>query len=264
MKHAVTFAIVLAAVLATLLSGSAQGQEQGTTAIRLAHLVPAGPVLDVRLDGQVLAAELVPSRVTGYSTMPAGEYRLTLTPLAGTVAPGQPGEVPGGGEPSATEVTVTLEPGDYVTIAIVGRLLSAPEPEAPQAAAQPPAPSVTMEVIRLADVFGELPPAGEASVRVVHASRDASPIEVSARGQGEGSESPQDTMLASDLAAGDATAHLPLAVGAHRLTVRAEGEVASELSDVLLESGFLYTFYVTQDGSVVAVSVDAGVSLEAP
>lgn len=266
MRRAAATLALMAMILATFGATVAQEEPRAPGAIRIAYLIPDGPAVDIRLNGRSLSPGLVPDRVTGYRMVAAGEHRLSITPLVDSTVPVQPAPQAAAPSEAGSEIVVSIEPGAYVTILVAGTVEAPEEPEAPQAAAPTPPPTLSLDVRVLTDSFPGLPPAGDAYLRIVNASGDVSAIDVFAEresGAAQG-ERPSQDPLAANLAFGRSSTYVALAGGTYRITVRAEGETAVEVPSTILDSGFLYTLYVVDRGAVVTVSIDAGVSMESP
>ena len=92
-KFFVTLLVGLAAL------GAAWAQE-GTqeAAVRVVHLVPNGPNVDITLNGEAALQGLAAGTVSGYVSVPAGQYDVEVIAAGGTVAaePGAQAETPAG------------------------------------------------------------------------------------------------------------------------------------------------------------------------
>ena len=135
------------------LSGTAAAQEtdeDGSARVRVAHLVPDAPSVDVYVDGSEALSGLGFRDVTQYLSVPTGTRTVRITPA---------------GDPNTTafEGDVALDAG-RMTLAAVGELDDG-----------------SLGVEQLDDTDGLHDPS-KAMVRVVHASPDAPPVTVSANG----------------------------------------------------------------------------------
>lgn len=113
--------------------------------LRLAHLGPNAPNVDVLLDGERLLTNVAFRTITEYAVLLPGSYRLRLTPA-------------GQRQPALAEITLALEAGQDYTVAAL---------EAPGA----------LSLLPLAD-DGSAPAAENAHVRFVHASPGAGAIDI--------------------------------------------------------------------------------------
>jgi hypothetical protein len=117
--------------------------------VRVAHLVPQAPTVDVYLDTTRVVVGLQPGVASGYQAiMGARNYRLALRPAGATLTTSP-----------IYEAAVSLDPRFYSTVAIVG---------APDA----------LQIIHLADDTN-LPRRGETHVRFFNALRNAPVLMVS-------------------------------------------------------------------------------------
>lgn len=113
--------------------------------VRVAHMAPGAPPVDVALDGQVVLRSLAFGEVSGYAAVPAGTRQARVTP-AGTR------------EPVVIDTPLTLESGRAYTVVATGEL-----------------PAVT--AIVLSDDITP-PPGGQTKVRFVHTAPDAPAVDV--------------------------------------------------------------------------------------
>lgn len=145
----------LVAVLAPLaLAGcsdsSTNPSESGTAFVRIAHLSPDAPAVDVRFNGAYLVQDAPFQAVTGYLPVPAGEARIQVSPAGAT-------------QPVVIDSTLTLSPNTSYTVAATG-LLSAND----------------LRPIVLVD--DRTTSGSQAKVRFVHASPDAPAVDVAVTG----------------------------------------------------------------------------------
>jgi hypothetical protein len=121
------------------------GPSAGMSFVRVAHLSPDAPAVDVWVDGEQALAGVPFRAFSGYLELEAGEHRIQVT-AAGTT------------EPSVIDATVTLEDGVSYTVAAVGLLGDS---------------SLTASVL-----MDDRSPSSGAEVRFVHASPDAPPVDI--------------------------------------------------------------------------------------
>ena len=114
--------------------------------VRIAHVAPNAPAVDVAVGGRGLVSQVPFDEVSTYLRLPAGERRLTITPANGDT-------------PLIAE-TVTVAPDTPYTVAVTG--------EVGAEADRPPAPLVLND----ADDSGD----DTVAIRLVHAAPDAPPV----------------------------------------------------------------------------------------
>jgi Domain of unknown function (DUF4397) len=194
------------AACAPMATGNAQG---GTALVRVAHLSPNTPKVDIWLDGKVVPALTnVPFKtVSGYLSIPAGKHDVAVYAAGTTTNP--PIDVKG----------LTLEDKAY-TVAAVGLLGGS--------GAQALKPAVFVD-----DLTSK---AGKARVRVIHASPDAPAVDIAVQG---------GAVVVPNLSFPAATGYLELDAGAYPLEVRAAGMTAAvfKFSTPALEAGKVYTVF---------------------
>jgi hypothetical protein len=115
----------------------------GTAFVRVVHLSPDAPAVDVSVNGSAPVVSLSYREVTDYLPVPAGDARFTVTPNGAT-------------SPVVIDATVPLGTGAYYTVVATGFL----------ADIQP--------VVLVDDTAAT----GQAKVRFVHASADAPAVDV--------------------------------------------------------------------------------------
>ena len=128
-------------------SESPASPSAGTAQVRVAHLSPDAPAVDVYVDGTRAVSGAAFTDVTGYLTLPVGSASVRVTPAGAT-------------SPAVIDTTVTLAAGRSYTVAATGLL----------AAIQP---------LVLEDDRGTT---GQAKVRFVHASPDAPAVDIAVTG----------------------------------------------------------------------------------
>src|SRR5512139_246452 len=119
----------------------------GTAQVRVAHLSPDAPPVDVYVNGTRAVTGAAFKDVTSYLSVPAGSVNLRVTPAGAT-------------SPAVIDATVTLNNGGNYTVAATGLL----------AGIQP---------IVLEDDRGTT---GQSKVRFVHASPDAPAVDIAVTG----------------------------------------------------------------------------------
>ncbi|MEN2982618.1 MAG: DUF4397 domain-containing protein [Thermus sp.] len=180
--------------------------------VRVAHLSPDAPAVDVLVNGQRAITNLAFKEVTPYLALPAAKVRVQVVPA-------------GQNSPVVIDAELDLREGVYYTVAATGFLA--------QIRAQ-------VYTDALAGLF---PRAGFARVRVVHTSPDAPAVDVAVKG---------GAVLFPNLPFPRASGYLVVPAGRYDLEVRVAGtnQVALNLPGVNLESGKTYTVFAV--GSVRA------------
>ena len=182
----------------------------GTANVRVAHLSPNAPNVDVYVDGDRVLSDVPFRTVSDYLELPAGDHTVEITAAGDQSA-------------SVFEGEVTLAESDY-TVAAIGELESEDSEFRPEI---------------LEDDNGT-PSDGSARVRVVHAAPDAPAVDVTANGT--------ETVLFDGPAFGDA-AYTEVPAGEYTLQVRGgtesnDGDVVAE-SPISLVDGNVYTVYAS-------------------
>ncbi len=118
--------------------------------IRVLHASPDAPAVDVYVNGSKAVENLGYGEATSFTSLPAGDYQVQVTPTGADVAD------------SVIDATVTLEPGLAYTVAAVGLVADI---------------SAIVVDVQLAQV-----PDGKARIRAVHASPDAPAVDIAVTG----------------------------------------------------------------------------------
>ena len=119
----------------------------GTAQVRVAHLSPDAPAVDVFVNGTRAVSGAAFQDVTGYLQVPAGSVNIRVTPAGAT-------------SPVVIDATVNLNNGGNYTVAATGYLAS-------------------IQPIVLEDDRGTT---GQSKVRFVHASPDAPAVDIAVTG----------------------------------------------------------------------------------
>lgn len=168
--------------------GSAAADDHTTAALRVAHLSPDAPNVDVYVNGETVLTDVPFSAVSDYLTgLEPTTYTVKVT------AAGQPDVV-------AFEGDLTLEGKPY-TVAAIGELT--PDCAAEEAKA--------FEPLVLEDNMEPVPD-DTARVRIVHASPDAPDVDVTVPSAG--------VKLADDLSYGTASEYIDVPAGSYTVEVR--------------------------------------------
>ena len=261
------------ALLASLVFTVANAQE--SAAVRVAHLAQGGPNVDIYVDGSRALQGVEAGTVSSYASLPSGEHQVDV------YEEGQgPSEGETGGSVDAQPVassSVTLEAGQYYTVLATGA-----QGDSQTGGSGEEGANVQLQV--LSDNLSNLPPAGSALVRIVHAAPSAPSVNVVAQQQAQGGETGGSTGsatgggetggsqamqggsdLASGLSFGSAGDYAEVPAGSYQVQVQSAdgGDVVINLSGVQLASGVIYTFFAsapTEDSETpisVVTSVDA-------
>ncbi|WP_137286728.1 DUF4397 domain-containing protein [Halorussus salinisoli] len=177
----------------------------GAAQVRVAHLSPDAPAVDVLVDGEPVLEGVEFGTVSDYLQVPAGERTVTI----------QTSE----DESVVFEGSVTVEAGTMYTVAAIGEVSEE-----------------TFEPAIYVDDF-ETPSDENASVRLVHASPDAPAVDVTVEESG--------AVLYDNVTFGNATDYVEVPAGDYTLEVRPatednDGEVVTTF-DVSLEGGTVYS-----------------------
>ena len=201
-------AVVLAvAVVASLgVGGSfAAVQDDEDAQVRIAHLSPDAPAVDVLVDGDAVLEGAEFGDVSDYMNLSAGEHNVTI----------QTSE----NESVVFQDNVSVEAGTAYTIAATGEVSQD-----------------TFEPRVFEDDF-EMPSDENATVRLIHASPDAPDVDVTV--------ADSDTVLFDNVSFGNATDYAEVPAGDYGLEVRPatadnDGEVVTSVN-VTVESGTVYS-----------------------
>jgi hypothetical protein len=177
--------------------------------LRVAHMSPNAPNVDVYADGSAVLEEVAFGAVSGYLEVPAGDRQVRITPA-------------GDAETTVFEGAVPVEGGSDYTVAAAG--------EVGDMADQPFEPLVLED-------DNSNPGSDMARVRLVHASPDAPAVDVTTGG-GMGNT------LFDGVAYGESS-YVTVPAGDYTLQVRGDtesndGDVVAEF-DVSVEGGQVYT-----------------------
>ena len=206
----------LALLVALAMAAPAFAQGSGDAQVRVAHLSPDAPNVDVYVNGEPALTNVPYTTVSSYLSLPAGTQQVTVYAAGDTSTP-------------VIDAPVEVAAGGAYTIAAVGLVADG---------------SITAQVYQ--DDL-RAPSAGNAKVRVVHASTDAGPVDVVPRG---------GDPLVAGLAFPEATPYAEVPAGTYTLDVNAAGtnQTALTVPDAALASGGIYSAFAV--GTVYADSLD--------
>jgi len=231
-KKIIRWALLLIAVPALLLgftaAGSASAATSGTGWVRLAHLSPNTPAVDVYLysfgdsSAQQVLHHVAYGTVSPYESLAAGDYTVEMR-AAGAAATSKP----------VLSASLDVAPGGAYTVVGLG-----------------PESGLRLEVIK--DQLTT--PSGQAVIRVIQASLKQQAVSVTWNGQ----------PAVSSLAFGTVSAYQAVAPGTETLHVAGESETSN--SKVTLTAGSVHTIVVLDGpkGLMLDNFVDAAGSGDAP
>jgi hypothetical protein len=192
-KRVMSLAIVMGLLLSAFafaFAPSDASAQAATGKVRVAHLSPDAPAVDVYVDGNRALSNVPFKAISNYLDVPAGSRRFEVRP-AGAAATSAP----------VINATATVEAGKAYTVGAVGLLAN----------------------IR-ANVWADdlsAAPSGQSKVRVYHASPDAPAVDVAPKGAAP---------VVSNLAFPNASGYLNLPAGTYDLEVRAAGTTTVALA----------------------------------
>jgi hypothetical protein len=206
----------LALMTALALAAPAFAQGTGQAQVRVAHLAPDAPNVDVYVNGDPILTDVAYTTVSGYLSLPAGTQQVSVYATGETTSP-------------VIDTPVKLAAGGAYTVAAVGLVAD---------------DSLTAQVYQ---DDPRSPESGNAKVRVVHASPDAGPVDVIPRG---------GRALVSGLAFPEASPYAEVPAGTYTLDVNAAGtkKTALTVPDANLASGGVYSAFAV--GTVFADSLN--------
>ncbi|WP_135854641.1 DUF4397 domain-containing protein [Halorussus salinus] len=179
--------------------------DSGAAQVRVAHLSPDAPAVDVLVDGDAVLEGVEFGTVSEYLEVPAGERTVTIQTAENDTV--------------VFEGAVSVEAGTMYTVAAIGEVTEE-----------------TFEPAVYVDDY-ETPSDENATVRLIHASPDAPAVDVTV-GDGE-------TVLYDNVSFGNASDYLTVPAGDYELEIRPateenDGEVVTTVN-VSLEGGTAYS-----------------------
>ena len=210
-------------MMALVLAAPALAQSTAEAQVRVAHLSPDAPNVDVYVNGQPVDALLnVPyGTVSSYLTLPAGTQQVTVYAAGDTSTP-------------VIDTPVDLASGAAYTIGAVGLVSDG---------------SLSAQVYE--DDLS--PPAeGNSKVRAIHASPDAGPVDIVPEG-GE--------PLVTGLEFPNASPYAEVPAGSYTLNINAAGTDQTAISaDATVESGTTYSAFAV--GTAAAGNLDVILTMD--
>jgi len=179
--------------------------DSGSAQVRVAHLSPDAPAVDVLVDGDAVLEGVEFGTVSEYLEVPAGERTVTIQTAENDTV--------------VFEGEVSVEAGTMYTVAAIGEVTEE-----------------TFEPAVYVDDY-ETPSDENATVRLIHASPDAPAVDVTV-GDGE-------TVLYDNVSFGNASDYVTVPAGDYELEIRPateenDGEVVTTV-DVSLDGGTAYS-----------------------
>ena len=213
-RRLLVLALALMTSLALVAPAFAQGA--GQAQVRVAHLAPDAPNVDVYVNGEPVLTDVPYTTVSDYLSLPAGTQQVTVYATGDTASP-------------VIDAPVDIAAGGAYTVAAVGLVADG---------------SLTAQVYE--DDLRS-PASGNAKVRVVHASPDAGPVDVVPRG---------GQALVAGLTFPEASPYAEVPAGTYTLDVNAAGtsKTALTVPDATLASGGVYSAFAV--GTVFADSLN--------
>jgi hypothetical protein len=218
-RPGVVLGMLAAAVLAALLAlSSATAQSTGSGRVRIMHASPDAPAVDIFVDGKKAVTALAFPANTGYVPLPAGPHDVAIfaSPSDGTGAP-------------VLKATLQVAAGKDYTVLAVGRLADS-----------------TLSLLPLED-NNSAPAAGNAHLRLIHASPDAPAVDVVVAGT--------DTKVFSNVTFKGVGAYTPVPAGTYNLDVRvaSSGQTVKSITGLALSDRTVYTVVATGTASALQV-----------
>ena len=210
-------ALALVSALFVGFTGGVLAQTDSMAKVRVIHASPDAPAVDIFVNGDRAVEGLAFQSGTDYLELAAGDYQLQVAPAGGEAAD------------AVIDATATLEAGTWYSVVAVGTLDS-------------------IEPLIVVDSVTE-PAAGQAHIKVIHASPDAPAVDVAVTG---------GPVLFENAPFKAATDYLPVDAGTYDLEVRPTGteDVALAIPGLALEAGTVYSAYamgLLADGSLKVI-----------
>jgi hypothetical protein len=201
-RRAVTRLFVAMLLLGVMLMSFATASAEDGAKIRVIHASPDAPAVDIWVNGERAITDLAFPEGTDYVDLPAGEYRIQVTPAGA------------GADSVVIDATLTLGAGRAYTAMAVGEVAE-------------------IDALVLNDDSG-VPADGQAHVRVVHASPDAPAVDIAVTGG--------DVLLSNlEFKEASPYTPVPAGSYDLDVRVAGTDTVALQLEDVNLQAGMVYT-----------------------
>jgi hypothetical protein len=201
-RRALSRLVVATLVLGLMLASFATASANDNAKIRVIHASPDAPAVDIWVNGERAITDLAFPEGTDYVELPAGEYRIQVTPAGA------------GADSVVIDATLPLGAGNAYTAMAVGEVAE-------------------IEALVLNDDSG-VPADGQAHIRVVHASPDAPAVDIAVTGG--------DVLLSNlEFKEASAYTPVPAGSYDLDVRVAGTDTVALQLEDVNLQAGTVYT-----------------------
>jgi hypothetical protein len=206
MKRLVGILGIVGAIGIALGAFNSAASAANTARVRVVHASPDAPAVDVYADGAKVLTNVAYKGSSDYLTVPAGAHNFKVFATGANPTTGTP----------VINADATLDAGKDYTVAAIGKLAQ-------------------IKALVLVD-NNATPAAGEAHVRVVHASPDAPAVDIAVKG---------GPVLFPNLAFGKDAGPSPVDAGTYDLEVRPTGTttVALAINGVQLQAGKIYTIF---------------------
>lgn len=207
---AASFGVGSVASLDGAVASTAQDAEGESAEVRIAHMSPDAPAVDVRVDNETAFQDLEFGDVTEFVELEPGDRQVTI--------------VTAENETVVFDGTVSVRANESYTVTAAG--------EVSENGTQAFAPVVLR-------TDPAVPSGNDSAVRVAHFSPDAGPVDVTV--------ADSDAVLADNLTFGNATEYVTVPSGAYEIEVRAaaednNGTVVATFNESLLD-GSAYTAF---------------------
>lgn len=225
---AVSLAVLLVASLgAGSVASTAQDSEGEPAEVRIAHMSPDAPAVDVLVDNETALQDISFGDVTEFLELESGDHQVTI--------------VTARNETPVFEGQVSLQANESYTLTALGEV------------SENGTEDFTVTAYRTNPA---VPTENESAVRLVHASPDAGPVDVTLRQSGE--------VVADNVTFANATDYVTLSDGAYTFEVRPataddDGPVVATFNESLL-GGTAYTAFAA--GYAAPADAPANQSLE--
>lgn len=208
-------------------------QDPENAQVRVAHMSPDAPSVDVLVDNETVVQDLDFSDVTEYLDLQAGEHRVAI--------------VTAENQTTVFQGRVTVEANERYTLMALGEVSENATEE--------------FRVVALQDAR-RAPSGNDSAVRLVHASPDAGPVDVTVNQTGE--------VLFDNVTFANVTDYVTVPSGVYTLNVREatednDGEIVATFNESFLEETAYSAFaagYVTPEDAPADESLDLFVAVD--
>jgi Domain of unknown function (DUF4397) len=221
-KRVISLAVVLGLLMSAFAFAFAPSEvaaQAATGKVRVAHLSPDAPAVDVYVDGRAALTNVPFKAISNYLDLPAGPHKFEVRP-AGAAATSAP----------VISADANIEAGKAYTVGAIGLLAAIKA-------------NIWVDDLSAA-------PSGQSKVRVYHASPDAPAVDVAPKGAAP---------VVSNLAFPNASGYLNLPAGTYDLEVRAAGTttVALPLNATAIPANKIVSVFAVDRLASLGVVVNA-------